>query len=844
MNNIHSNTTFLNEAIDKKTDVEDEKTDLILANMIDLRKTMSDVLSLLLGAKKNSVIDQALFRILQFFDVDRVYIGTFDEQTHTVDFTNEVTCDGIISMREDLLRQLPQDEIPWWYDSIKKGMDIVIHDVSKMPEEAKSEQHLLILQEVSSLLVIPIFKQGKPSGFIGFDSVKKKRNWSALDIENLHMLADILSIAIERGEVLGLVEHTAMQVMKSETKFKIIFDKMPWGAELYDENGVLVDINQADLDIFGVTREQAVGLNMFENPNIPKYVNQSLKNGKDIFFPLNYDFKVASQNGYYDSHHDSKTKHLLVKGVTLKDSLDNIFGYIYIVFDDTENHIKREQIENSLARLKVSVDTGDSILWEYDVENDKLTVDFGLNEDINNNEGLKAIHDYNFKNQEDYKSSIHPDDFDRVYNKQFKPLLQGKINNFVAAYRRILNGKTFWFNSNVRSYKFNDDGTPNRIVSYTSNITQQREKEIELIKVKEADKLKSAFLANMSHEIRTPLNAIVGFSGLLAVTENMEDKEEYINIINSNNDLLLQLINDILDLAKIEAGTLEFVDSDVDVNQLFSDIEQSSRLKAQDGVQVCFVEKIPNCILRTDRNRVSQVITNFINNAIKFTTQGSILFGYRHRDDELYFYVKDTGCGIAKDKIGQVFTRFVKLNSFVQGTGLGLSICQMIIKRLGGDIGVESEQGKGSTFWFTLPYSILEMQEVPHEKPKTENVQKSQSSKSATLLIAEDNESNYTLFQAMLKDYNLIHAWNGEQAIDLFNKYQPDLILMDLKMPIVDGYEATRVIREKNQSIPIIAVTAFAFAEDEERVKQSGFSSYIAKPIKPDKLIACINTYL
>ena len=328
----------------------------------------------------------------------------------------------------------------------------------------------------------------------------------------------------------------------------------------------------------------------------------------------------------------------------------------------------------------------------------------------------------------------------------------------------------------------------------------------------------------MSHEIRTPLNAIVGFSDLLSDTSAFTEEEvaQFIATINKNCSLLLALINDILDLAKIEAGTLEFVDSDVDVNQLFSDIEQSSRLKAQDGVQVCFVEKIPNCILRTDRNRVSQVITNFINNAIKFTTQGSILFGYRRRDDELYFYVKDTGCGIAKDKIGQVFTRFVKLNSFVQGTGLGLSICQMIIKRLGGDIGVESEQGKGSTFWFTLPYSILEMQEVPHEKPKTENVQKSQSSKSATLLIAEDNESNYTLFQ----------------------KYQPDLILMDLKMPIVDGYEATRVIREKNQSIPIIAVTAFAFAEDEERVKQSGFSSYIAKPIKPDKLIACINTYL
>ena len=183
------------------------------------------------------------------------------------------------------------------------------------------------------------------------------------------------------------------------------------------------------------------------------------------------------------------------------------------------------------------------------------------------------------------------------------------------------------------------------------NINDMKKREKELILMRGYEQ---KFLANMSHEIRTPLNAIVGFSGLLAVTENMEDKEEYINIINSNNDLLLQLINDILDLAKIEAGTLEFVDSDVDVNQLFSDIEQTSRLKAQDGVQVCFVEKIPNCILRTDRNRVSQVITNFINNAIKFTTQGSILFGYRHRDDELYFYVKDTGCGIAKDKIGQI----------------------------------------------------------------------------------------------------------------------------------------------------------------------------------------------
>ena len=836
MNNIHSNTTFLNEAIDKKTDVEDEKTDLILANMIDLRKTMSDVLSLLLGAKKNSVIDQALFRILQFFDVDRVYIGTFDEQTHTVDFTNEVTCDGIISMREDLLRQLPQDEIPWWYDSIKKGMDIVIHDVSKMPEEAKSEQHLLILQEVSSLLVIPIFKQGKPSGFIGFDSVKKKRNWSALDIENLHMLADILSIAIERGEVQGLVEHTAMQVMKSETKFKIIFDKMPWGAELYDENGVLVDINQADLDIFGVTREQAVGLNMFENPNIPKYVNQSLKNGKDIFFPLNYDFKVASQNGYYDSHHDSKTKHLLVKGVTLKDSLDNIFGYIYIVFDDTENHIKREQIENSLARLKVSVDTGDSILWEYDVENDKLTVDFGLNEDINNNEGLKAIHDYNFKNQEDYKSSIHPDDFDRVYNKQFKPLLQGKINNFVAAYRRILNGKTFWFNSNVRSYKFNDDGTPNRIVSYTSNITQQREKEIELIKVKEADKLKSAFLANMSHEIRTPLNAIVGFSNIIAEIDDEVERQSYLDIIHKNNDLLLQLIDDILDLSRIESGKSEMQLQPAEICTLIDEVGKVHRLKMKENVEFKVVRPEEEIVTVTDRNRVTQVLFNFLSNAIKNTKQGTITLGMCKEGDWVKLFVRDTGCGISKEKLPLIFTRFEKLNAFVQGTGLGLPICQSIVERLGGRIEVESELGKGSVFALYLPYRQI------HSSADEGTAYKTGQKR---ILVVEDIEVNFMQINAFLKkEYTILWVTNGEDAVKSFLRDTPDLILMDIRMPVMNGIEATAKIRTMSADIPIIAVTAHAFYTEQKQAFAAGCNEVVSKPYSMEQLKVAIEKYI
>ena len=687
------------------TSVNDEKIyqSRFLNNAVALRKTFSEVLSLLITPSQKDIIDQSLLTILRFFNVDRVYIGNFDNDKPTFDFTHEVTSQGTISMREDLLVGLPKADYAWWIKTIREGKDIIIRDTNNMPGEAAAEQNILKVQEILSLLVIPIYYRGYANGFIRLDCVKKHRDWDALDVENLRMLTDIISIAIERELAHGMVEHSMKQVLKSEAKFQIIFDRLPWGVELYDENGYLLDINKADLEIFGVTREQAIGLNAFENPNIPEWASEKLKKGEDVAFLLDYNFNKAAEKGYYTSKLADEVKHLRVKGVVLKDRQDVILGFFYIVFDDTESYHKTEEIQYSLAKLKAAVDTGESIIWEYDVATDKLSADFSLNDQIEESSFLTYLKEDRFSSVRDFIETLHPDDRHRVYNKQFKRLVDGEIGKYISVYRRVFDGKVYWLNSNVRAYKYSVDGKPSKIVSYTSNITEQREKELELMKVKEADKLKSAFLANMSHEIRTPLNAIVGFSDLVAETDDPEERQTYLDIIHTNNDLLLNLIGDILDFSKIEAGMLKYNIEEANIKELCMEVYLSGSLKIKPGIKLLFDKNSPTVTLRTDPQRILQVIANFVNNAIKFTSEGSITIFYETKENEVKVCVRDTGIGISEENRPRVFERFIKINDFHQGTGLGLTISKTIIEYLGGTIGVDSVQGKGSTFWFTLP---------------------------------------------------------------------------------------------------------------------------------------------
>ena len=365
-----------------------------------------------------------------------------------------------------------------------------------------------------------------------------------------------------------------------------------------------------------------------------------------------------------------------------------------------------------------------------------------------------------------------------------------------------------------------------------------------------AGEQKTAFLANMSHEIRTPLNAIVGFAGLLSNASESE-RNSYVEIIKGNTNMLLQLVNDILDMSKIEAGTLEFIYSDTDVNQIMRELEGIFRLRLEEAdspVRIVFEPCLPVCFIHTEKNRVSQVLSNFLSNAFKYTKEGSITLGYKVREDDIYFYVQDTGAGIPAGKADKVFERFMKLDAKKQGTGLGLSISRTIIKKLGGEIGVFSEYGKGSTFWFTLPvkpFDFLPLQQRTEDVSETVEFNETEYDAGAvrrTILIAEDMDDNYLLYKIYLeKHYDLIRATNGEEAVSKYLECNPDIILMDIGMPVVDGYQATDAIRQLSSDIPIVAVTAFAYDEDRRKVMSRGFNGYLSKPLNKDELLKMLH---
>lgn len=642
------------------------------------------------------VINKILKEVLRQFQADRTYIFELDRKLHTEVCTYEIAVEGI-KERKVLLSESSIDYASWWTGQILAGDPIILFTLNLLPDSAGADKRRLEEYGVKSTMVVPLNSKDGVWGYIGVDMVREHRNWCNEDYQWFVSLGNIISICMElrRSESEARLEKAYLQN---------IYKNLPAGIELYDKDGFMTDLNDKEMEIFGLRhKEDVIGLNLFDNPLLPQGLKDKLKAGAPIDMSFNYDFDRL--DGYYSTSRTG-TISLISKFAPLYDALGNLINILLINIDNTETtnaYSKIQDFEEFFTLIgnyaKVGYAHFNALKCDgYAVNSWYRNV--GEKEGTPLNEIIK-VH-----------SHFHPDDR-RMMLRFFDQVLIREASHLRRDVRILREDGTYtWTRVNVMVRDFRPEDGIIDMVCVNYDITELKETERKLIaardKAEELDRLKSAFLANMSHEIRTPLNAIVGFSSLLTETEDMKDRKQYMAIVQENTELLLQLISDILDLSKMESGAFEFVKSDTDVNLLCSEIIRSLRMKVPAGVELVFEECLPGCHVWADKNRLNQVISNFINNALKFTFSGSITLGYyRQTDGYLRFYVRDTGMGIPKNKIKTVFDRFVKLNSFVHGTGLGLSICKSMVEQMGGTIGVESEEGEGSCFWFTYPYQEI-----------------------------------------------------------------------------------------------------------------------------------------
>ena len=650
------------------------------------------------------VVNKTLGDLLNQFLGDRIYIFEINRKEQRQDCTYEVTAEGI-SKEQEFLSNIPWDPSTWWNHQIAERRAIILNTLDDMPEEAAEYRQTLEMQDIKSLMVVPLISKEEVWGYMGIDMVRTQRSWSNVDYQCFSSLANIISICIELRKSELQAKEDRLALDNSEKILRNIYKNLPAGVELYDKDGYLVDINDKELEIFGLSdKNEALGVNLFDNPNIPLEVKERLRAKEDVNFSINYDFSKINQ--YVDSRRNGIIN-LTTKVTALYDSQNRFINYLFINIDTTETtnaYTKIQEFENLFLLIGDYAKVG---FAHFNV----LTRDGYAQDTWYRNLGEKegtpmpqVIGVY---------AHVVPED-QAVLKNFVGEVKTGKATSLRKEVRVCReNGKYTWTSINVMVRDYRPEEGIIEMLCINYDITTLKETEQKLIiardKAEELDRLKSAFLANMSHEIRTPLNAIVGFSSLLAETESKEECQDYIKIIQDNNDLLLRLISDILDLAKIEAGTFNFVYADLDVNEVCSEIIKSTGMKVKGDIKLLFEKQIPECHIYTDKNRFMQVITNFINNALKFTHEGTIALGYEQiSSQKIKFYVRDTGVGIPANKINSVFERFVKLNNFAQGTGLGLSICKSIITQMEGEIGVDSTEGAGSCFWFTLPYHTNE----------------------------------------------------------------------------------------------------------------------------------------
>ena len=572
-----------------------------------------------------------------------------------------------------------------------------------------------------------------------------------------------------------------------------------------------------------------------EDRSVVQDAIQSMLSGRK----LNIDLTCRIQTKY-----DESWQYCQVIGVPFEfDEHGEVVRFTGFRQNISKLHQLNEELQERNYKMELTFKNVGMSYWDFDVCTGQFKA---FNDPVNDFRSDKPIA------PGEYLASVHPEDEERM-RSHIEFMLDKRDRDFNFEYRSRTKWDQDWQNMVVSGIpaERNKRGEVIRYTGIKLNNTKWEEMARKLTELKEraelSDRLKSAFLANMSHEIRTPLNAIVGFSELLVDCDDPDEKAEYQSIIESNNELLLRLINDILDLSKIESGILErrpgrFNLAEV-CNELYTMI--LPKITCPD-VEFRMDGNRPDCWIYLDANRLKQVWMNYLTNAVKCTRSGHIKMGYAVEKNGIRFYVEDTGAGIPKEMQDRVFGRFQKLNEFAQGTGLGLAISKAIIEAAGGEVGFTSEEGVGSTFWAWVPCETTLQGE---DSPSGSNLPKPQNSLNEVeengggirILVAEDNDSNYSLVRHILKNYDLTRVENGVEAVEKIRNEKFNFVLMDLKMPVMGGLEATRRIREFNSDIPIVALTANAFDSDKAGAADAGCNAFLAKPVKKSQLLELFN---
>ncbi len=621
-------------------------------------------------------------------------------------------------------------------------------------------------------------------------------------------------------------------LLNSEIRFKKL-SNLTFEGILIHKEGIVTDLNSSYAEMFGYTREELLGKNIIELTILPKYHDKIHENMRQAYAPL-CEAEAIRKNGQIFPI-EIESRDLIYKGSEIR---------VTAIRDTTERKKAEKALLESEKNFRLLFEDSPLGIFTASPDGQILNANQALIEIL----GSPSIEETKKINVLKYPALVE--------NKFSEDFLQAIQENKIIRKSYHYTSKwekTAYLWEHIVPLK-NDHGEIHKVYIIIENITEQKKIEQELItskeKAEESDMLKTAFLNNLSHEIRTPMNGILGFTQLLSDPYTSDqDKNGFIKIIEKSGNNLLSIVDDIILISKIESKQEKLFFSECSINTIlhkaFNHFEHVAKNK---GLKFILEKQLPDYfpIIEIDENKLLNIINNLLSNAVKFTNDGSIKFGCTENNGSLHFFVKDTGIGIDTKMHDHIFDRFrqVEISSTREfgGLGLGLSISKAYVELLQGKIGLKSELNLGTTFTVSIPFVM------PKKKIaiSTKTASKQDDWTDKIFLIVEDDDINYKYIAELLfrTKATVLHATNGEEAIQICNENKIDIILMDLKMPKMDGYQATRLIKEKSPNLPIIAQTAYAFAEDKIKAKDAGCDDYISKPINPKKLIRIIKRYL